>query len=121
MAATLTNNTTISDLKQESNNLENIVVRLYSMKNRFESNYYGGQISKKYDRARSFTIRINIALYHAHQMKRKVDLFEHNFTQPKEQKVTMYFQKFNQNSDTNYSELEKELDSLGKELIELIQ
>lgn len=121
MATILTHDNATSDLAQNSNNLENLVGRLYSLKKEFEAKYYEGRSCEKYDRARDFNIRINLALYHAHKMKRKVDLFEHKSLLSTEQKASLYFQKFNQISGSNYSELEKELDFLGNELVELIR
>lgn len=121
MATTVTGNNNLSDLEQKTNKLQNMVGRLYALKNRFESNYYNGRGWKKYDRAREFTIRINMALYHAHKMMRKIDLFEPNFPLSNKAKTSMYVLNFNQISGRAYTELEEELDSLGRELNELIQ
>jgi len=76
---------------------EKLVEKLYLLKQKFQSSYYGNSDGRKYEKARNFNIRLSNILFEANQMASTLELV------PKSGYITI---------NSEIQKLEKELNEL---------
>ncbi len=76
---------------------DKLLEKLYQLKHRFQTSYYGNSDGRKYEKARNFNIRLSNIMFEANQMAEKLDLV------PKRGYLTIH---------SEIQQLEKELNEL---------
>ncbi|MBT2162470.1 hypothetical protein [Zobellia barbeyronii] len=61
-----------------TNSTDKLVEKLYLLKQKFQSSYYGNSDGRKYEKARNFNIRLSNILFEANQMATKLELIPSN-------------------------------------------
>ncbi|CAM4097162.1 hypothetical protein ACU8V7_07695 [Zobellia nedashkovskayae] len=61
-----------------TNTTDKLVEKLYLLKQKFQSSYYGNSDGRKYEKARNFNIRLSNILFEANQMAAKLELVPNN-------------------------------------------
>ena len=121
MASALSQNNKIAPSQPKENSIEILIARLYRLKEKFESRYYGKKTIKKYDKARDFTIRLNATLYQANQLQAEEHLPKRNLPLSNKHKASIYLKKYAAVSDSDPEQLKAKIKELDQELRDLIR
>ncbi|WP_276168005.1 hypothetical protein [Zobellia alginiliquefaciens] len=74
MASNFTQTTVNNQNPKLAHPSQKLVEKLYQLKQRFQSSYYGNTDGRKYEKARNFNIRLSNILFEANQMAKKLEL-----------------------------------------------
>jgi len=102
------------------NSLEKLISKLYELKEKFESKYYGKAECKEYEKARAFTIELNATLYEANKIQSTTDSLIKNGPVSNQGKAKIYLKRYAKVSGTSSKQINEKIKQLDKELNQLI-
>ncbi len=120
MDSTLSDHDETVNPKHYDDSPEKLITKLYKLKEKFESLYYGKAECKKYDKARAFTIELNATLYEANQIQSGTDSYLKKRPLSNKSKAKIYLKRYAQVSDTASKQIKTKIKELDKELNNLI-
>lgn len=106
--------------KHYDDSLEKLITKLYQLKEKFESMYYGRAECKKYDKARAFTIELNATLYKANRIRLDTNSYLKKCPLPIKSKVKMYPKRYSRVLVSDSNQIKLKIKKLNKELNYLI-
>jgi len=120
MDSTLSGNFKNTHPTHHDTSLEKSITKLYTLKEKFESMYYGQAECRKYDKARAFTIELNATLYEANQLQSGTDSNLKKRLLSDQSKVKIYPKSYDKVSDFDTNRIKLKIKELNKELNKLI-
>ena len=120
MDSTLSDHNKTVHPKYYDNSPEKLIAKLYKLKEKFQSMYYGKAECKKYDKARAFTIELNATLYEANQIQSRTGSYLKKRPLSNKSKAKIYLKGYAQISDTASKQIKVKIKELDKELNILI-
>lgn len=102
------------------NSLEKLIAKLYELREKFESMYYGKAECKKYDKARAFTIELNATLYEVNKIQSTTDSSLKKGPVSNKGKAKIYLKRYAKVSTANSRRIKAKIKQLDEELNDLI-
>lgn len=120
MSTTLSENEKAVQAPRHEKTYETIVAKLYSLKEKFETLYYGKTVQKKYEKARKFTIQLNATLYEVNKMRSEQDSTRSRGPLSNKGKAQIYMKKHANLSKSDSEKIREKIEQLNNDLNDII-